>query len=99
MTSLGPSFKKEEVRALYERPLLSLIDEARRVHLQHHAADEVQLCTLLSVKTGGCPEDCAYCPQSSHYETDVGPEKMVDVGEVLESARRARDLGATRFCM
>jgi biotin synthase len=99
MTSLGHSFKKEEVRALYERPLLSLIDEARRVHLQHHAADEVQLCTLLSVKTGGCPEDCAYCPQSSHYETAVGPEKMLDVDEVLMSARRARELGATRFCM
>jgi biotin synthase len=92
-------FRREDVRALYDRPLLTLIDEARAIHNAHHPAAEVQLCTLLSVKTGGCPEDCAYCPQSSHYETDVGPEKMADVEEVLASARRARELGATRFCM
>jgi biotin synthase len=59
----------------------------------------VQLCTLLSVKTGGCPEDCAYCPQSSHHETSVDPERMLDVGEVLAAAGRAREKGATRFCM
>jgi biotin synthase len=64
-----------------------------------HGSDEVQLCTLLSVKTGGCPEDCAYCPQSSHYETEVGPEKMLDVDAVLDAARRAREGGSTRFCM
>ncbi len=90
---------RERVRALYDRPLFSLIDEARAVHKQHHADDEVQLCTLLSVKTGGCSEDCAYCPQSSHYETDVEPEKMVDVKAVLASARKAKELGSTRFCM
>jgi biotin synthase len=78
---------------------LALIDEARAVHLRPHPRAEVQLCTLLSVKTGGCPEDCAYCSQSSRYDTQVGAEKMLDVGEVLESARRARELGATRFCM
>jgi biotin synthase len=94
-----PPFRREDVRALYDRPLLTLIDEARAIHNAHHPAAEVQLCTLLSVKTGGCPEDCAYCPQSSHYETDVGPEKMLDVDLVLASARRAKDLGATRFCM
>jgi biotin synthase len=94
-----PPFRREDVRALYDRPLLTLIDEARAIHNAHHAAAEVQLCTLLSVKTGGCPEDCAYCPQSSHYETDVGAEKMLDVDDVLASARRARELGATRFCM
>jgi biotin synthase len=99
MPPSAPRLKREDVRALYDRPLLSLVDEARRVHLAHHAADAVQLCTLLSVKTGGCPEDCAYCPQSSHYTTDVGSEKMIDVEDVLRSARRARDLGATRFCM
>jgi len=91
--------ERKDVRALYDRPLLALIDEARAVHLRHHPRAEVQLCTLLSVKTGGCPEDCAYCSQSSRYETQVGAEKMLDVGEVLESARRARELGATRFCM
>jgi biotin synthase len=87
------------VRGLYDRPLFALIDEARRVHLAHQPEPEVQLCTLLSVKTGGCPEDCAYCPQSSHHATDVGPEKMLDVDEVMIAARRARDAGSTRFCM
>jgi biotin synthase len=87
------------VRSLYDTPLFELIDRARAVHRRHHAADEVQLCTLLSVKTGGCPEDCAYCPQSSHYTTDVGPEKMLDVDEVLAAARRAKVAGSTRFCM
>jgi len=92
-------FTRAEVRALYDRPLLALVDEARQVHRQHHPDGEVQLCTLLSVKTGGCPEDCAYCPQSSHYDTPVGPEKMLDVQAVLESARRAKEGGSTRFCM
>jgi biotin synthase len=94
-----PPFSREQVRALYDRPLLDLVDEARAVHRQRHRTDEVQLCTLLSVKTGGCPEDCAYCPQSSHHETEVGPEKMLDVAEVVASARRAREVGSTRFCM
>jgi biotin synthase len=92
-------FSREEVRALYDRPLLLLIDEARNVHLAHHPDNEVQLCTLLSVKTGGCPEDCGYCPQSSHHETKVAPEKMLDVNAVIASAKRAKELGSTRFCM
>ncbi len=94
-----PRHARAEVRALYDRPLLLLLDEARRIHREHHEDNEVQLCTLLSVKTGGCPEDCSYCPQSSHYETDVGPEKMLDVAHVIASARRAKELGSTRFCM
>ncbi len=94
-----PPFSRAHVRALYDRPLLPLLDEARAVHRAHHADNEVQLCTLLSVKTGGCPEDCAYCPQSSHYETDAGPEKMLDVNAVIASARRAKEVGSTRFCM
>jgi biotin synthase len=89
----------EFVRTLYDRPLFELLDEARIIHRAHHPDQEVQLCTLLSVKTGGCPEDCKYCTQSSHYDTDVGPEKMLDVDEVLAAARRARDGGSTRFCM
>jgi biotin synthase len=93
------SFTREYVRALYDRPLLPLIDEARAVHRQHHPDNEVQLCTLLSVKTGGCAEDCSYCPQSSHYDTNVGPEKMLDVEHVIASARRAKELGSTRVCM
>ena len=99
MPTFAPPFRPEDVRALYDRPLLSLIDDARAVHNAHQPALEVQLCSLLSVKTGGCPEDCAYCPQSSHYETGVGREKMLDVEDVLASARRAREQGASRFCM
>jgi biotin synthase len=98
-TPAQPPFARELVRALYDRPLFSLLDEARAVHLAHHPEHQVQLCTLLSVKTGGCPEDCAYCPQSSHHSTDVGAEKMLDVDEVLAAARRARENGSTRFCM
>jgi len=90
---------REQVRELYARPLFELVDEARRVHRAHHPDQEVQLCTLLSVKTGGCPEDCAYCTQSSHYPTDVGAEKMLSVDEVIAAARRAKAQGSTRFCM
>jgi biotin synthase len=97
--TLLPPFSSSTVRALYDRPLFSLVDEARAVHRAHHADNEVQLCTLLSVKTGGCQEDCGYCSQSSHHSTDVGPEKMLDVDEVLAAARRARENGSTRFCM
>ncbi|CAN5838475.1 biotin synthase BioB [soil metagenome] len=92
-------YSRADVRALYDRPLLPLIDEARAVHRAHHPDNEVQLCTLLSVKTGGCAEDCSYCPQSSHYETNVGAEKMLDVEHVIASAKRAKELGSTRFCM
>lgn len=88
-----------EVRTLHDMPLFQLVDRARAVHVAHHADNSVQLCTLLSVKTGGCPEDCAYCPQSSHYKTPVKGEAMLKVDEVLAAARRAKDHGATRFCM
>jgi len=89
----------QEVRSIHDLPLTELLFRAQSVHRQHHAADEVQLCTLLSVKTGGCPEDCAYCPQSSHYETPVSVEKSLAVDEVLGAAKQARESGATRFCM
>jgi biotin synthase len=88
-----------EVRAIHDSPLFELVDRARATHLGFHAPSEVQLCTLLSVKTGGCPEDCAYCPQSSHYQTPVRGEAMLKVDEVLAAARRAKQHGATRFCM
>src|ERR1700722_8550428 len=94
-----PPFTREAVRALYDTPLLALLDLARAVHRKNHADDEVQLCTLLSVKTGGGPEDCAYCPQSSKYDTAVGAERMLDVEQVIASARRAKEIGSTRFCM
>jgi len=89
----------EELVALHDLPLFDLIDRARAIHRANHGTETVQLCTLLSVKTGGCPEDCAYCPQSSHYETEVGPEKMLDVENVLAAAQRAKEAGSTRFCM
>lgn len=88
-----------EARAIHDLPLFELIDEARAVHLAHHEKSSVQLCTLLSVKTGGCPEDCAYCPQSSHHDTPVKGEAMLKVDAVLAAARRAKEAGATRFCM
>lgn len=87
------------IRSLHDAPLFELLDRARAVHRAHHPAHDVQLCTLLSVKTGGCPEDCAYCPQSSHHSTDLVPEKMLDLDEVLAAARSAKDNGSTRFCM
>jgi biotin synthase len=88
-----------EVRAIHDLPLPELLFRAQTVHRQHHRPDEVQLCTLLSVKTGGCPEDCSYCPQSAHYDTQVSAERSLDVDDVLGAARRAREAGATRFCM
>lgn len=88
-----------EIRAVHDLPLFELIDRARAVHLAYHQKEKVQLCTLLSVKTGGCPEDCAYCPQSSHHEGSVKSEAMLKVDEVLTAARAAKDHGATRFCM
>src|SRR5512136_2943492 len=88
-----------EIRALHDLPLPELLYRAQTVHRQHHAADEVQLCTLISVKTGGCPEDCAYCPQSAHYATPVEAERSLDVPEVLRAAQAARAAGASRFCM
>ena len=88
----------EEVRALHDLPLNQLVFKAQAVHQQHHRADEVQLCALLSVKTGGCQEDCAYCPQSSKHAA-MDAERMMTRDEVLASAERARAAGATRFCM
>jgi biotin synthase len=88
-----------EVRALYELPLLELVHKAQTVHRAVFQDNKVQLCSLLSIKTGGCPEDCSYCPQAARYKTGVKAEKLMAVQEVLEAAARARAAGATRFCM
>jgi biotin synthase len=90
-----------EVVALLTKPLLELVDEARGVHKRHHADGEVQLASLLSIKTGACPEDCKYCAQSAHYAKATGlkREKLLNVAEVLDKARIAKDAGANRFCM
>lgn len=89
----------ERVKELYQKPFLDLIYEAATVHRNHHNPREVQLCTLLSVKTGGCQEDCSYCPQAARYQTDVEKHKLLDVDVVLKEAKRAKDEGSTRFCM
>ncbi|HEY4188124.1 MAG TPA: biotin synthase BioB [Polyangia bacterium] len=88
-----------EVRTIHDLPLPELMYRAQTVHREHHQPGEVQLCTLLSVKTGGCPEDCGYCPQSSKYDTGVDAERMLKSPEVLQAAARAKAAGATRFCM
>ena len=88
-----------EVRAIHDLPLPDLMYRAQTVHREHHQPGEVQLCTLLSVKTGGCPEDCGYCSQSSKYDTGVDAERMLKAPQVLEAAARAKAAGASRFCM
>jgi biotin synthase len=88
-----------EVRSIHDLPIPELIWRAQLVHREHHPATDVQLCSLLSVKTGGCPEDCAYCSQSSRYDTGLEKQRMLKTPEVLEAAGRAKAAGATRFCM
>lgn len=90
---------RDGIRQIYELPIPDLIFQAQSVHRQFHSSDEVQLCRLLSIKTGGCPEDCAYCSQSAHYKTGVTRQELLEPAVVLQSARRAREEGATRFCM
>ena len=89
----------DEILEIYEQPLLELVHQAMTVHRQAFGDHKVQLCSLLSVKTGGCPEDCGYCPQAARYHTGVEAEKMMPVEAVLAEAKKAREQGATRFCM
>ena len=89
----------DEVMALFEAPLNDLLFQAQSVHRRFHAPNEVQISTLLSIKTGGCPEDCKYCPQSIHYDTGLDAHNLLPVDDVVEAARKARAAGATRFCM
>jgi biotin synthase len=88
-----------EIEEIYNLPILDLVYRAATVHREHHDSGEVQVCTLLSVKTGGCPEDCAYCPQAARYHTDVKVHKLMEVGEVMQKAMDAKEAGSTRFCM
>ena len=99
MTIIRNNWTREEITSIYQKPVLELIYEGASVHRQYHDASEVQVCTLLSVKTGGCPEDCAYCPQAARYHTGVAVHKLLEVEEVLGKAREAKDAGSTRFCM
>jgi biotin synthase len=93
------SVSLEYVRDLYTLPFLQLVAQASAVHRAHHNYDDIQLCTLLSIKTGGCPEDCAYCPQAARYHTGVEVQKLMSVETVLGAAREAKENGSTRFCM
>lgn len=88
-----------ELEAIFRTPFFDLLHRARSVHQEHWTEKEVQLCTLLSVKTGGCSEDCSYCAQSSRYTTDVKPGRLMKTEDVLPIAQRARENGSTRFCM
>jgi biotin synthase len=88
-----------EIRALFDLPLLDLLFEAQQVHRRHHAPNQVQLCTLLSIKTGGCPEDCGYCSQSAFADTGLKAEKLMAVDAVLTAAAEAKAAGSGRFCM
>jgi biotin synthase len=99
LPALRHDFTLAEVRAIHDAPLFELVDRARAVHKRFHAENEVQLCTLLSVKTGGCPEDCSYCSQSSHHQTAVKGEALLPIADVIAQARAAKERGATRFCM
>jgi len=90
---------RAEVRALFELPFPELIFRAQRIHRLHFDPTEVQISTLISIKTGGCPEDCAYCPQSAHYQTSVKAERLMRVDAVVAEARAAKSAGASRFCM
>ena len=89
----------DEAQKVYDTPLLGLMFRAQELHRAFHPKNRVQLCTLLSIKTGACPEDCSYCPQSARYNTDVKAEKLMPVEEVLAGAKRAKAAGASRFCM
>src|SRR5687768_38377 len=89
----------EALRALYHQPLFDLISQSRAVHLEHWRGEQVQRCSLLSIKTGGCSEDCSYCAQSAHYSTGLEREDLLPIPDILSAAHRARAQGATRFCM
>ncbi|MFZ0177321.1 MAG: radical SAM protein, partial [Pseudolabrys sp.] len=96
---LRHDWTREQVRALFAAPFPDLMFRAAQVHRENFDSSEVQISTLLSIKTGGCPEDCAYCPQSAKFDTGVKAEKLMDLDAVLAEARAAKAGGASRFCM
>jgi biotin synthase len=99
MTPIRHDWTRAEALALFELPFMDLVHRAQTVHREHQPANEVQVSTLLSIKTGACPEDCAYCPQSARYDTGLKAERLMPVEAVLDKARQAQAAGATRFCM
>src|SRR6266699_3544923 len=99
MDNIRHDWTREEIRDIYNRPLLSLVLDAAIMHRKNHSFGEVQISSLLSIKTGGCSEDCAYCPQAARYHTDVKVHKLMEVDEVIQKAIEAKESGSTRFCM
>lgn len=99
MSDIRNNWTLDEVREIYNMPLMELAFRASVVHREHQATGEVQVCTLLSIKTGGCPEDCSYCPQSARYNTEIDPAGLLPLDEVREAAQKAAESGSTRFCM
>lgn len=95
----GNRWSREQVRELFELPFMDLLFQAQQVHRKNFTANRVQLSSLLSIKTGACPEDCAYCPQSGHHNTGLEKEKLLPIPEIVEAARAAKSKGASRFCM
>jgi biotin synthase len=97
--TVAPRWSVEAVQALLDQPLMDLLFQAQTVHREHWRAGDIELATLLSVKTGGCPENCGYCPQSAEFDTGVKAQKLMEVDEVVRAAQAAKDAGASRFCM
>ena len=93
------SWTVDEVAERFERPLLDLLFEAQQVHRRYHQPNQIQLSTLLSIKTGGCPEDCGYCSQSAFARSGLAASKLLDKQEVVKAAEEAKAAGSTRFCM
>lgn len=93
------NWTKEEISEIFNQPLMELIYQGSKTQREYHRTGEVQVCTLLSVKTGGCPEDCAYCPQAARYQTDVDVHKLLSKDDVVSKAKTAKEAGSTRFCM
>jgi biotin synthase len=92
-------FSREEIQALYDLPITTLVHLAQSVHRRYYAQDEIQMSTLLSIKTGGCKENCAYCPQSAHHATNVASHGLLPLGDIVTAAREAKENGSSRFCM
>lgn len=99
MDKINQKWSIGQLRKLYDLPLLYLISQANRIHVANHDPQEIQVCTLISIKTGGCPEDCKYCAQSSRYQTSVGAQPLMDYDMVLAAAKLAIERGATRICL
>jgi biotin synthase len=96
---MNQRISKEEISAIYHKPLLELVFEAAKIHRENHDSRKVQVSSLVSIKTGGCPEDCSYCPQAARYQTDVKAHKLMQVDEVVDLAVKAKAGGASRLCM